>query len=217
MKNLIPILTLALSLPLAPSFAQETVTSVNAVGMVKVTLARGQFTLIHNPFLNIDENITVSKIFDSLPNGSTIYFWDNQEYVTERKSRGAWSPDTFEISRLHAMFVFVPLNAPDESYEIVLSGEVPSELSAPEASLLLEAGFTLTSFQYPVEVQITNAGIPAQNGDTVYFWNGTSWDIERFSRGSWSPGTTLIKPGNGFYYLSNSDKDWTVTKPYLWP
>ncbi len=209
-----------LSLLLGASIHAQTVTSVNAVGMVKVTFLRGELKIAQIPFLAQNGNaINVSELFgSSLPNGTKIYVWDNvsQGYIIEQLSRGAWSPGTTEVDRTKAMFVSIPSNAANASYDIVFVGEVPDANSAPNTSISLPAGLTLTAFPYPTAVSISDAQIPAQNGDKVYFWQN-GWVIEQYSRGAWSPGTSTFEPGVGFYYSSTALKNWLTDKPYNWP
>jgi hypothetical protein len=117
------------------------------------------------------------------------------------------------------MFVSIPDSATEAFYTVTVSGEVPDASRALTSLVTLSPGLTLTAFPYPVEIGITEAGIPAENGDKVYFWDGSSWVIESFSRGAWVPGTSTFKPGVGFYYVSASlaNKSWTASKPYDWP
>ncbi len=195
----------------------ETVTSANAVGMVKVTITSGQLSLVNFPFsLPEDINYTVSDLFDNLPDGSRVHFWIDQSWVSESKGRGNWSPNSTIINRATAMFVDVPASALESSYEIVFSGEVPG--SSDEISeISIEAGLNLISFPYPTQVSIKDAGFVASNGDAVHFWTGTSWLSESFGRGSWSPGTSVINPGQGFFYATGNNFTWESNKPYIWP
>jgi hypothetical protein len=61
----------------------------------------------------------------------------------------------------------------------------------------------------PLGGSFTNAivGITPQDGDSVFFWNTTTQDLDgtiptysSFSS-SWTPSTTVLNPGNGFFYL----------------
>lgn len=216
MKKLILTLTMAF---LASMAVQAQAVYSNTVGMVKLTLNRGEQSIIHNPFESADsEPMTVVDLFgDTLPNGTNVYFWDeNQNYIIEQYSRGSWKPGTTEINRVKAMFVNIPSSAANATYDIVVSGNVPDGTAALNTLIALSPGLTLTAFPYPTSISINDANIPANNGDNIYFWNGTNWVIEQFSRGSWKPGTSSFQPGVGFFYLSAevTEKIWTAIKPY---
>jgi len=244
MKNLIPILTLALSLPLAPSFAQETVTSVNAVGMVKVTVERGSFNLISVPFVLSNEEgaMSAQEFFGTtLPYLTRIYIWspNDQNYSTiiENVSpnpfvpgSGGWSSNAKIISLNSSFFVQIPSNAAQETYDIVISGEVPSNSSHPEVVIPLAAGFSTFGFAYPVLMEINNPanGIVPANQDRIYFWTGKGYGIVQYTSpnpfvpgsGGWSNPNFVFAPGAGYFYQTNVARDWTITKTndiYPWP
>ena len=216
-KTWIAILTLALT-GAASSLAQaETVTSVNAVGMVRISVNSGQLTIVNFPFsTDGDTDYSVSELFDNLPNGTRVHFWIDQSWVTESKGRGGWSPNTTPITRATAMFIDVPSDEPEPTYEVIFSGVVPGS-NEMTSVLPIESGLNLISFPYPTAVSILEAGFTPGNGDAVHFWTGTSWATESFGRGSWSPGTTVIQPGQGFFYASGGNYVWESNKPYLWP
>ena len=217
MKKLLPIIALALASTSPGLLAQEdVVTSVNAVGMVRVDLQRGTLTLLGFPFNSDSEVVQIEELFGGLPNGTNLFIWSNQQWDAISKGRGVWGQETIELPRGASLFVQIPESSPDEVYEVVISGEVPDSLSNETTTTLTELGLTLVSFPYPVSVNITEAGFSPEPGDTVFVWSD-GWISETFSRGSWVPGTTIINPGEGIFYKSASTKNWDSTKPYLWP
>jgi hypothetical protein len=191
----------------------------NVVGMVKLTLERGKTSIVHNPFDDGNTSGTVEDVFgDLLPNGTSVYFWKTTQdgYDIATYGRGAWDNGDIVLVRGKAMFVSIPDSAAEASYDIVVSGSVPDGLDALTTSVQLVPGFTLTAFPYPMPVKVVDANIPAQNGDTIFFWDGSSWEIVTYGRGAWDSDTAEFEPGKGFYYRSAdlSPKNWSAQRPY---
>lgn len=157
MKKTIALLTLAIAAWL-PAQADE-VTSVNAVGIVRVIVNKGELSLLSLPFNTFDEETKVQDIFGDLPNGTRVHFWIDNEWVTLLKSRGSWPANNINITRTMGLFVEIPNNAQELQYEIVFSGEVPSSFNAETTVIALDSGLTLSTFPYPTEKTIDEAGL----------------------------------------------------------
>jgi hypothetical protein len=233
MKKMIAALALT-ALIAGTANAQDPVTSVNAVGMVKNTVLKGELALVTIPF-NSGSPLTPSTLFgDSLPYQTKLFYWDSAEqgYVTITYKQGSfgqpdgWDPDTKVFTRGEGFFVQIPETAAQNSYNIVFSGEVPGNDNNETTDVTIVTGFQLVGFSYPVEMQISDPDFNIQPvyNDKIYTWNG-GWSISTYKAGSFgqpdgwdNPSLTLI-PGQGFFYFSESDKTWTVTKDnlYIWP
>ena len=224
-KTLIPLLALAFSGAAGlHAQAQDTVTSVNAVGMVKLTLPRGQFSMVSFPFSeNETEVLTVAGLFGtSLPSSSIVYTWDPmaQGYVTSIfGTRSGWSNGDVEINRSMGFYIFIPETAQDLEYEVTFSGEVPGGVSNDLSVISLAEGFNFVSIPFPVSKLLSETGLNdiIQSGDFVYFWNGTEWISSSWgTRTGWT-NDFVLNPGQGFFFRSSSNKTWEQPKPYLWP
>jgi hypothetical protein len=217
MKKILPFLVIA---SLLGSLAHAQVTSVNAVGMVSITLTSGNYHLLQFPFQKQDGSATnVDEMFgDSLPSGTVVYLWDyvNQTYVEQTYSTrgGGWPAELEDVNRGDAFFVFVPGTAPNPSYPVVLSGEVPST----QKDISMVTGYNLISFPYPTDVDLINANLSPESGDQISYWENGWQTVEYSTRGGgWSDPEILFQPGEGFFYFSTSNKNWQTVKPYDWP
>jgi|GEM_PF-2456237 len=230
-----PLVVLAAAL-LASLAARAQVTSVNAVGMVKTTIPKGEMGLVTIPLISNDGPQTASELFgDSLPYQTKIFYWDSfeQAYVTITYKQGsfgqpdAWDPDNKTFDRGEGFFVQIPDNATEESYDIVFSGEVPGENTASTTDLSVVEGFQLVGFAYPVSITVSDEdfNIQPSYNDKIYTWGNGGWDITTYKQGSfgqpdgWDNPNLALEPGQGFFYRSETDKTWTVTKEnlYTWP
>ena len=233
-KTLIPLLALALSG--AAGFhaqAQETVTSVNAVGMVKITVNPGEFTLLSLPFL-VDEESTAEDIFGAVPYGTTIYFWEDNNWVTEIYSEGipflgipdAWEPgfgrELNHFQRGDGIFIFLPDNS--DSHDITLTGEVPGQSTAPLTVQNISEGFSLFGFGYPVPLNISDSRIDLQPeyNDTIFVWNN-GWETSIYQEGvpflgiedGWESDFE-ISPAGAIFYRTDSANSLSIEKALLY-
>lgn len=206
--------------------AQGPVRSVNAVGYVKVSQAQGKFELMRADFDQIGGGTNViGDVLDptTLPSGAKVYLWDpvGQEYgetetIVTFPAPTRWSPGTNVLERGMAFWLKMPDTAP-LSNEFSILGEVPEDGSA---SVVITPGFSFIAYPYPVEVLISDAGIPATSGDKVFYWDGTDWQSETYTTfpapAKWTPGTYTFSYGKGFLYKSNAGtpQSWVVTQPY---
>ena len=56
-------------------------------------------------------------------------------------------------------------------------------------------------------------------GSTVYFWNGTGWDMKTARNNGFNTGK-ILDPGEGFLYktlATGASTNWVVTRPYDFP
>ena len=238
-KTLIPLLALALSG--AAGFhaqAQETVTSVNAVGMVMVEINRGEMHLLSVPFDLAQGEMTAEELFGmDLPYGTSIFSWNDssQTYQSNTFRQGFfgqpdnWSAPTLKYSLGTGFFAKIPSNASQESYQIVFSGEVPGGEQYSEVQISLNSGnLYLLGFKYPVSVMVSDSsfGFDPSYGDTIFVWNpGLGYQSSTYRQGffgqpdSWSNPNLTINPGQGFFVKTTQTKEWVATKNdfYFWP
>lgn len=224
MKTLITAMALCATAALLPLQAQDTVTSVNAVGMVRVTVNPGEFTLFSLPF-DIDPNAsTAMDLIGPVPFGTILYYWDNNSWVSEIYTEGSalfdtedeWSTefgrDSRQFQRGEGIFVFLP--AGNDPIDIVLSGQVPDSNSAPVTNIQLGEGFNLIGFAYPVEINISDArlGFTPSFGDSIFVWHN-GWQASFYQEGSplfdtedgWDVDFTIMPAGAMFYRTNNAN------------
>jgi hypothetical protein len=184
----------------ASSMAQ--VYSVNAVGYVKLTLQPG-FSLIANP-LDAGANNTAAGIFaDALPEGTQLYKWNGTGYDinTYDPLFGGWT--AMDLPPGQGFWVSLPGTA---AAEVTFVGEVmQGSLQNP-----LPQGFSIKASQVPQAGLIsTDLGFPGADGDQLYFWNGTGYDIATYDSlfGGWSPEPT-VTVGQAFWVSTPAAKSW---------
>jgi len=233
-KTLIPMMILALSGAAGFNALADTVTSVNAVGMVKVEIPSGQFTLMSLPFVVGDEGVSAEALFGVVPYGTTIYYWQSNSWVTETYTQGSvligsqdeWSPEFGKESRKFqrgdGIFVYLPAN--QETLTVVISGEVPDNNTAQLTTKELSQGFSLIGFGYPVELSISDERIDIQPsyGDSIYVWNN-GWQESMYQQGSPLIGSEdgwefdlEITPGGALFYRTSNAKSLSIEKDLLY-
>lgn len=229
MKTLITAMALCATAALLPLQAQDTVTSVNAVGMVRISIQPGELQLIQPTFIGENETPLIGEVLGEMPNGTTVYVWDAapsaQVYITEQYSEGfGWFPGTTQIARNQGFFVLLPNTAPETS--IVLSGEVPGGEVNETFMTEIVPGLQMIGFPFPTSTPLseTNLSVPpssggiVSNGDSIYAWTGNGWSTEQYFEGfGWFPGTLIFQPGQAYFYLTTTGKSWNEVKPYVWP
>jgi len=233
------ILLLVLGVMLVGSmvFGQTTqVLSRNAVGYVKISAPRGGLTLARNDFISLAGNPTPSNLFglSTFPIGTKLYIWDNigARYNLELLSSNAfthivkWSPNTSTLSPGHGFWIAVPGTAASNIYEGFIMGEVPDKNTSPTARVDIVTGINMFGYPYPSEVRWTNTQLAksAQIGDTLFTWNGSSYQQNIFTSNAfthvvkWSNTNQVLMVGQGYWFKRvGSSLSSYETKPYTWP
>jgi hypothetical protein len=233
-KTLLFLLTAAIGVSLcAPA---QTVTSVNAVGMVKITVpANGGLFLARYDFITDGQaEVSVTSLLGTeVPVGTTIYVWDraNQTYFlpAPRLSQNflgqkSWTRTDLNVSLGDAFFIKNASGA--DEFEVVFSGEVPGEgNSNSEITLESVAGFM--GFPFPVAVAWTSTQLSQSLpvGAVLYVWDpltqaytlpGPRKSQNFLGQILWTANPTIL-PGHGFWIASDVLPSVLEPKPYLWP
>ncbi len=217
---------------LAP--AQTTpVYSVNAVGFTKMTVRKQCLYQLNCPFSTVNGGGAgaVSITLDNLPNGSSIIFWDSaaQDYVRakEVKLLGAWTPGTNTLFG-QSFWLYVGNSATQETFNIVLCGEVPDARTMPTSTVhLASAGadpsagnLNLVGFAYPYPISWTNTTFAgnAGSGSSISLYDSALNLFQTYTKigADWS-GSFTLQPGQGFWLRASNCDTWVETKPYDWP
>lgn len=197
----------------AGAFAQGNVYSVNAVGYVNKTMARG-FNLVANP-LNSGNN-TLAAVLPSVPLGSRVFKYNNGSFsiVTfEEDDNGvqSWTNPGLAIAPGEGFFFQNNTAAP---VTVTFVGEVPQgTLNNP-----LVAGFNLKSSIVPQAGQLdTTLQYPASLGDRVYKYNNAAggYQIATFEeddngvQGWTNPTFATVDVAEGVFIFTGAPKTWT--------
>jgi hypothetical protein len=199
------------------------VTSVNAVGFIKTTVADGEWALIALPFEQLDGKVavTVNDILPDAPDGTLAYYYKDGSWQAESKlAFVGWDPGTTEFIRGDAIFLKAPEGMGPVSVSIM--GEVPSALTAPDTTINVNTGWTLLGFAYPSDIVLedTSLGQNASDGDSIYWWNqqDQKWEgISKLAFVGWDPAGMVLKAGQGYFFNAASGFSWMENKPYMWP
>ena len=217
-KTWIAILTLALT-GAASSLAQaETVTSVNAVGMVRITFIGGEYSQVNIPFEVDTSTTTISDLFgDSLPQNSVVLLWDiqDQTYKQAVRGRSTWLNDAAfaPLDRFDGMFVLASSGVND----VLFAGEVPDSRLEHQKSVTIAPGFNMLGNPFPVQMSLEDLNFEqAAQNDFISVWSNNQWlNISRGRTGWVSNSVDVnsfkLEPGQAFFYFSNRsvNDDWT--------
>ncbi len=181
----------------APARAADVVSS-NVVGYSKLTMNKGSYTLISNPFTEVGtgENIAINDMFaedgtagnagSSVTTADTIEVWDGSGYVSyylrnatphHWRKVGERAATTDEIPEGAAAFYHNYSN--DDDVTLTVSGEVKAE---SETLTIVGSGYTLVKNPFPVELDFDNfvvegatAGTSVTSADTIEVWDGSGY------------------------------------------
>jgi len=203
----------AIAAGVATSMAQSNVYSLNVVGYVNKPLPTG-LTLVANP-LNTTNN-TITGLFGgvggALPEGTQVFLWNGTGYgVGTRDDLGAagWSPDGFETTDLSPGKGFFVKNNSGVPFTNTFIGEVL------QGSLTnhVGTGFQLLASKVPQSGQVDTAlAFPVVDGDQVYLWSGTTYQI--FTADSlndpapWGSPVPNVGVADGFFSRKAAATDW---------
>lgn len=240
MKTLITAMALATCASLLPLQAQDTVTSVNAVGMVRITvpgngglvLARYDFVDPNSQTVNLAENIGTA-----VPVGTVLYIWNraDQSWVSPAPVLGEdiftgdrfWAGGSPIINSGDAFFIKSPVGSND--FDVVFSGEVPGTANNSD-SITLNNVSGFIGYPFPVAVEWASTVIADElpTGSVLIRWNpisqqyvvpGPTKSLDIFTgETSWSA-NPVINPGEGFWISVSGSPPPSVSeiKPYVWP
>lgn len=198
----------------AGAFAQGNVYSVNAVGYVNKSMARG-FNLVANP-LNAGGN-TLAEVLPSVPLGSRVFKYNNGSFTIatfEEDDFGVqgWTTPTATVAPGEGFFF---QNNTAAATNITFVGEVPqgTALNNP-----LVAGFNLKASIVPQAGQLdTTLEYPASLGDRVFKYNNASgsyqiatFEEDDFGVQGWTnPSFATLDVADGVFIFTGAAKTWT--------
>ncbi|MCC5846376.1 MAG: hypothetical protein JJU05_19170 [Verrucomicrobia bacterium] len=223
-KSLIPMLMLALSGAAGLNAHADAVTSVNAVGMVKVEIQPGNFAFLTLSLINGEEDPLVADLFNDLPAQSQVFIWNNQNQtyidVFKHPTLG-WFPQNVTIPRGTGFFV---KPAGTEVTEIIFSGEVPGSVTHEFTEIPIKPGLNAIGFPYPVEITVEDSLLSeiAENSDQVFIWDNETNSYKNVFRHpslGWFPQNVTIPVGAAIFLRSNrlNETTYTAQAPYSWP
>jgi hypothetical protein len=207
------------------AFGQVTqVVSRNAVGYVKVPAQKGKFHMLRYDFLAVDgTDVTISELLgDQVPSGSSVFKFDkqNQIYVGENKLPFGWVPGTNTFEPGEGFWLKVADAAVSNVYNVFLMGEVPDRFTQPTGVVDVVSAFNMLGYPFPVAVEWTNTQIAknGSSGDSAFFFDpDAGYTAENRLPFGWVPGSTILEPGDGFWYKTSVGQTWEEPKPYTWP
>jgi hypothetical protein len=186
------------------------------VGYVNVpTKGGGNFNFIANPLNNANNNI--SNLFAGFAqDGDSVFRWnptiqdlDGTIYSYSAFS-SSWTPSPFTLKPGEGVFY---LNAGADKTNTfvgeVIQGSYTNPVPFGTQAVVGGGSFNAYGSSIPLGGSFTNAivGITPRDGDSVFFWNTAIQDLDgtiptysAFSS-SWTPSTTVLTPGNAFFYL----------------
>ena len=222
--------------------AQTQVSSNNIVGYFKLTLDRGKLILLRNVFDSGSTNaVTPDSLFGStLPVGTEVYAWNNQTaaYLISKYSIKSGPPPTFkptttnwtisvDIGRGKGFWLKIPTNAPQSTYTIYFTGQVPTNSTE---TIQIAQGLNMAAYTFPSEILWTNTALSKNSkvGDEMYLWNPTnqSYTITKYTIKNGPPPTfkpvttnwtilnMTIPFGHSVWYKSAVPREWSEPRPY---
>jgi hypothetical protein len=230
----------ACAMVVAPSaILADTVTSVNVVGYLTVTVEPGKLALLSAPLLSFDGSSISALLGNQLPDGSQVYFWNRSKspapgydiasyqsappFVLTPSWGGA---HTNVIMAGDGFFVKTPASA--STTTITLMGEIPAIGNDSGTNVLTNLdGLNVVSYSFPVDVVFTNTTLAANsNVQQIYTWDQENQTYIIYSRqsagfpvipfsGAWPSGSPTISAGRAFWVRTASSLDWSEVAPYL--
>jgi hypothetical protein len=195
----------ALSAGVATTMAQSNVYSLNIVGYVNITQGSG-FRIIANPLSQTNND--VQYLFPNAASypGLSIYKFNGVGYdiATFDPDAGGWTA-LMQVPPGTGVWLQVPVGP---NYSNTFVGEVVLNSTNP-----IPTGFSLKSSVVPQSAPIqATLGIPLQNNDAVYFFNGVGYDVFALDpdAGGWTPSEPSPLVAQGFWVQNNSgvQKNW---------
>jgi len=205
----------ALAAGVVSTMAQSNVYSLNVVGYVNVsTKGGGNFNMIANPLNNT--NNTIGTLFAGFAQDSDqVYRWNNTiqdldaTVPTYSAFSQTWTPNATLNPGEGFFYLNAGVNRTNTFVGEVIQGSYTNPVPFGTKVLLGGGNFNAFGSSIPLGGSFTNAivGITPRDSDQVYFWDPNTQDFgptvptySAFSS-SWTPSTTTLNVGNGFFYL----------------
>ena len=200
----------------------ETVSSANIVGYTKDIAADAEFHISAMQFINAT-NSPETIYGDVMPKDTAVYLYNGSGYdistYTDVFVPGQglvlkWTTD-LDLANGVGYWLETPSAA-----EAVLSGEVPVADSITNS---IATGFQLLSYPYPVSRMVSQLDLAPAEGDSVYVFNGSGYDISTYTKVfvpgtglvlKWSDESLQIDVGEGFWYEAVAPQTWVVNRPF---
>jgi len=163
--------------------------------------------LIANPLDNKNANgNTFSNLFTTVPDGTTIYKYENSTFNGYAFDFGAWSDPNKTLVPGEGAFLLLP---PGGNVTVTFVGEVKQG----SLSTTVPKGFSIVASQVPQagKMQTDLKYVPTE-GDTVYSFDVTNQKYvgRAFEFGAWSEEPTLAV-GEAVFLNSVDAKAWART------
>lgn len=176
--------------------------SQNVVGYITLTAPKG-LSIVANQLDNKSGNL-LKDVIPSLPDGSTIHFFEAGQYVSIGYFDG-WEPaaTTKAFPLGSAAFLEIPADATADKQKITFVGEV-AQKDASNGSLA--NGLSMASSKTPRAGKLsTDLGFPKNvDGAFLYKYNTTTKNYDTFGTfgGDWDGGEPTVAVGEGFFFLN---------------
>lgn len=176
--------------------------SQNVVGYITLTAPKG-LSIVANQLDNKSGNL-LKDVIPSLPDGSTIHFFEAGQYVSIGYFDG-WEPaaTTKAFPLGSAAFLEIPADATADRQKITFVGEV-AQKDASNGSLA--NGLSMASSKTPRAGKLsTDLGFPKNvDGAFLYKYNTTTKNYDTFGTfgGDWDGAEPTVAVGEGFFFLN---------------
>jgi hypothetical protein len=183
----------------------QSVFSVNAVGFVTVDVPKG-LSMIANPL--VAPTNTISALFASAADGTTIYKYDGTSFSINTFDLGEWGTPGDTLVPGEGAFI---RNSSAALFQITFVGEV-KQGTTPPLSHNVPKGLSIQSSEVPQSGKVvTDLNFPASDGDTIYIYDNASaaYVIHTLDLGEWSSGEPVPKVGEAFFVKKVDAKPWT--------
>lgn len=193
----------------AMALSASAATSSNIVGYVKLNL-QAKFNLVANQLDNGAGNKVVDLFKAPLPEGFSVFKFNGTSYVSISFVDGAWEGDDLNMTAAPGEGVFV--NNTGAASTVTFVGEVKTGSST--VNLAGGNKFTIVGSVIPQQVKLDDASFPADEGDSVFRFNGTSYSSDAFVDGAWEGDSGGAAPtvnvGEAFFVRNaGADSAWT--------
>lgn len=214
--------------------AEAQTTSANIVGYTKATVA-GESADIFGYQLSTGSGLVSEVIGSSVPVGTKVYTFAGTYAISTFSEVGQnvgfppvftvtgtnWNNDV-TIDNGAGFWIQLPTGSSQST--AILAGEVNTAASVTKS---VTTGANLLSNPYPVQMNIDTLFPSAAIGDKIFKFDGSYSSatyqevgqnvgfppVFTVTGSNWTSNLT-IEVGEGFWYLSGEDFDWTVNKPF---
>jgi len=188
-------------------FAALGQTSQNIVGYINIDAPAG-LSMIANQLDNKAGN-QIKDVLPTVPDGVTLYKWNGKSFDLNGYF-GEWDNAAMTLSPGEGAFILNPGTA---ALRLTFVGEV--KLGAQ--SVPVPAGLSIISSVVPQDflakdlVPSGSMTFPVADGDTVYKWNGKSFDLNGYF-GEYDAPNQAFKVGESFFFgNAGAAKPWNRT------